>query len=1543
MVMRALALLLLATPAQGVPPLVVPFAPAIITLDAKLTPVAGSAAAICLTLAEQMSSAQASAFSDRHQDVSSAVYLCPPYIGSGAWFPPIPLKGTAHSLPASGLSAKVIIPATFYSAQFFHQNAACLTYFNLFIPDYYVDASVGMNAGRKSYVFAQLPLYTGVDPFVDKLPAPNQRLMNEAPGVIHVRLLCPETGNPLRTISAVRVSAVLTTGPHAGTTQAEIRSLASGATTLDDILFVRGNETYNVDILYTSNTDDYLDKFTWGCTANSLTVPANAALKTPVDCIGLPCINGTPCADGSFNYFGHIVGYADLLGGIIESTGTRIVADGGLYGNYRYGLLNPTTASGGGPYLLTNVMALNPAGPIGQDYRVYANMTFPISGQTEEFTTPCTTAHVDRCQTTDIGDILVMNPGYVQGNILLKGLADEANCPCLNLLDLPASRAAANGPCTGAASVTFAGTTSAGTFSGNYRMALAGLKPGSGQPDQSVWNPNVLALRFSDAGLGVNSAVTITDNLFANQTIVAGATINNDHQYCFSSVTFRFVNATPSRPFSNPQIAGSGAFSSASDFLSNPANYGVSVSASGPSVATATFNEGTVLTCLPAGTYTVTPAISYPEGSATVPDITFTVGCMEKIIIDVLVKPTNCCPPCFPPYPSSYTVNVVPDFNYLVNHLCSGANNTLEEVLPTVPDGAQVYKWNKALQTFDGPSTYSAGSGWFPSTTLAPGEGFALFNPGPAFVLTFRGCESTCPPPCGPTNGYCFVGRIGIGTATWTNLFSCPPECGTQLILLNPDQTISTFDYVNGGWLPYEPVLAVGQSAFVSVQDNTNCCLRVSNERLVCATNIPGKLNYSFTLKNSTGVPVKHVFLVPKTNCFTFSQDIFTFKPPLSPGQTTNLSVMINFTGDCPSNLCFLIAALDSNFVNCCSIMHCVERDTTPPVITGCTNILVALTNGQSSASVNYVVTATDASSPPVTLLCTPPAPGPFPLGTTLVTCVAVDACGNSNTCQFDITVANNCPCLATTSAPVNDTPAGASPLTAPAMVSGCLTYAGPTPLGVVSTFPPVPPLLSQQGARDVWFSFRPTVGGVVTVDTCGATDCPSDTVLAVYQGAPSALLVNPSGLSGQNWYNNNMSPVCSFNPLASQVKFNAKACVTYYLRVSARNPSIVPGGFRLNLTQIPAAPPLNDACGSPRNVSANSSTRFDNSLATTGVTPALPPIFNDVWHRFVAPPLAVNATVEICTTFNAALAVYTGNNCNNLVLVPLTLAAASCPPGATGLKVTFPVVPGRAYRVRVGGVTGTDVGCGFVRISSGLPPVNTPPVGTPNQCKTYTVLGRPSGQPWSWTLTSPRNCRFNLQGNVAGVPTTGTAFDVATAFAASINAAAGQILATAVVAIPVRAEQAYLKICTPCPVNQVVLKVGPLGNPDCWVANQALLGAIAPCVFNPSIYEIADPDASGDDAEADCNGNGQSDYLDLVLGTSLDADGNTVPDECPIRLNLTYESSVNELVVSWPATDAILEQSTNVNGPWVEVLGATSPHVVGSPIGQTFFRLRVP
>ena len=108
------------------------------------------------------------------------------------------------------------------------------------------------------------------------------------------------------------------------------------------------------------------------------------------------------------------------------------------------------------------------------------------------------------------------------------------------------------------------------------------------------------------------------------------------------------------------------------------------------------------------------------------------------------------------------------------------------------------------------------------------------------------------------------------------------------------------------------------------------------------------------------------------------------------------------------------------------------------------------------------------------------------------------------------------------------------------------------------------------------------------------------------------------------------------------------------------------------------------------------------------------------------------------------------------------------------------------------------------------------------------------------------------------------------------------------------------------------------------------------PCAFNPYIGE--EPLS-----ELDCNQNGEDDTLDILTGTSLDADENGVPDECALRLNIAYDALGNEAVITWGAADAILEQSANITGPWSAVPNATSPYLIPPATGTTnrFFRLR--
>ena len=65
----------------------------------------------------------------------------------------------------------------------------------------------------------------------------------------------------------------------------------------------------------------------------------------------------------------------------------------------------------------------------------------------------------------------------------------------------------------------------------------------------------------------------------------------------------------------------------------------------------------------------------------------------------------------------SYTVPVAPRFTAIANHLNNG-RNTLNEVLPNVPIGTRLYKWNPARQSYTQPATYTAA--WSVSTPSVP-------------------------------------------------------------------------------------------------------------------------------------------------------------------------------------------------------------------------------------------------------------------------------------------------------------------------------------------------------------------------------------------------------------------------------------------------------------------------------------------------------------------------------------------------------------------------------------------------------------------------------------------------------------------------------------------------------------------------------------------------------------------------------------------------------------------------------------------------------
>jgi hypothetical protein len=176
-----------------------------------------------------------------------------------------------------------------------------------------------------------------------------------------------------------------------------------------------------------------------------------------------------------------------------------------------------------------------------------------------------------------------------------------------------------------------------------------------------------------------------------------------------------------------------------------------------------------------------------------------------------------------------YSVNAVgyvnielkPGLQLIANPLDAGAgNNTIEKLLPGVPDGTFVYKWDKATSNYL-VNNYDLGWG-NASMTLAPGEG--------AFVVLPQGAT-----PVKVT----FVGEVPLGAASNMQLTqglqlvgSKVPQAGlieTDLKYPVADgDFIYRFDYATQNYIVYnydlgwgtQPTISVGEGFWVA-KNNT--------------------------------------------------------------------------------------------------------------------------------------------------------------------------------------------------------------------------------------------------------------------------------------------------------------------------------------------------------------------------------------------------------------------------------------------------------------------------------------------------------------------------------------------------------------------------------------------------------------------------------------------------------------------------------------------------------------------------------------------------
>jgi hypothetical protein len=186
-------------------------------------------------------------------------------------------------------------------------------------------------------------------------------------------------------------------------------------------------------------------------------------------------------------------------------------------------------------------------------------------------------------------------------------------------------------------------------------------------------------------------------------------------------------------------------------------------------------------------------------------------------------------------------------------------------------------------------------------------------------------------------------------------------------------------------------------------------------------------------------------------------------------------------------------------------------------------------------------------------------------------------------------------------------------------------------------------------------------------------------------------------------------------------------------------------------------------------------------------------------------------------------------------------------------------------------------------------PPLPTCPPNIVNFCnptnylnwRYFRIVGNPNCIPWGWSLKAP--CCMNLQNTNVPPVCSGNDNTLAQAFVNSLNAAAaaaGCVNGFSAQAFPLSPPKSgRFGICCSCiGSNAFTLAVGAAGVPVqnlCVVPNPGGYVAIPVgwCSFNPDIEEI--PLSGRDD-----NQNGIDDAIDIDLGTSMDANGNGIPDE---------------------------------------------------------------
>jgi hypothetical protein len=165
---------------------------------------------------------------------------------------------------------------------------------------------------------------------------------------------------------------------------------------------------------------------------------------------------------------------------------------------------------------------------------------------------------------------------------------------------------------------------------------------------------------------------------------------------------------------------------------------------------------------------------------------------------------------------SSYTLQLRTGLNLIANQLDRGGN-TLAEILPVVPNGTVVSKYDN-LNGVWGQATYS--NSWGPAGILSlnPGEG-AWLRSLTNFTISLLGTPHTSNIPLSIPGGVTWlVSRQTNAPGSYENIVGAAPAPGVEVFQwINSNTTFAAFTYTITGWSGgIEPVAQIGESLWIA-------------------------------------------------------------------------------------------------------------------------------------------------------------------------------------------------------------------------------------------------------------------------------------------------------------------------------------------------------------------------------------------------------------------------------------------------------------------------------------------------------------------------------------------------------------------------------------------------------------------------------------------------------------------------------------------------------------------------------------------------------